>query len=118
MKTSNETPTTYGDILTINVDVQNDFALPTGALSVPDGEGVIKPLNQLNTWTRESGGTVVFTGDWHPDDTTHFDTHGGPWPVHCRANRAGAAIHDDLYIDTAQDTIAHKGMSNTDEGKV
>ena len=112
---SHENPATYGEIITINVDVQNDFALPAGALSVPDGEAVIEPLNLVNEWTRERGGNVVFTRDWHPEDTAHFDTHGGIWPPHCIQNRAGAAFHDSLIIREG-DSIGSKGMSKVDDG--
>lgn len=108
-------PKVYGDVITINVDVQNDFALPTGALSVTDGEAVIEPLNHINHWTRENGGQVVFTRDWHPEDTAHFNTHGGPWPPHCMQYRAGAAFHDDLVMKE-NDNIGSKGTSKTDDG--
>ena len=41
---------------------------------------------------REAAGCPVYASrDWHPLDTTHFKTAGGPWPVHCVAGSAGAA---------------------------
>lgn len=96
----------YGEIVTINVDPQNDF-MPGGALAVKDGDLVVPALNRLNTWTRANGGRVAFTRDWHPDDTDHFTK----WPPHCRQYRAGAAFHDDLVIDIEHgDSIASKGM--------
>lgn len=110
-----ELPRTYGEVVEINVDVQNDFALPTGALSVRDGEAVIEPLNATSEFVRENDGFVIDTGDQHDPRTTHFDTNGGPWPVHCVKNRAGAALHDNLEIKP-NDSIAHKGLSLTDDG--
>lgn len=111
----NKAPKVYSDVIAINVDVQNDFALPTGALSVAGGEEVIEPLNNLNRWVRENGGQVLFTRDWHPKDTAHFNTHGGPWPPHCIRNRAGAAFHDNLEIMSG-DNIADKGDDIVDDG--
>lgn len=108
-------PRVYGDIVAINVDVQNDFALPTGALSVADGEAVIAPLNATSDFVRKNGGFVIDTGDQHDPRTTHFNTNGGPWPVHCVKNRAGAALHDALDIKP-NDSVAHKGLSLVDDG--
>ena len=97
-------------IVTINVDVQNDF-LPGGSLAVTGGDAVISPLNDINVLTRELGGAVVFTGDQHPLETPHF----GPdaWPVHCVAGTEGAALSTDLYV-LPEDIIVDKGMGQTD----
>ena len=97
-------------IVTINVDVQNDF-LPGGSLAVTEGDQVIAPLNAVNEYTRTNGGTVIFTGDQHPEVTPHF----GPdaWPVHCVASTEGAALADTLDIQP-QDVIVDKGMGQTD----
>lgn len=115
MKVAETQPRVYSDVITINVDVQNDFALPDGALSVRDGEKVIEPLNQINEWTRANNGQVVFTRDYHPLNTRHFAKHGGPWPVHCVAGTSGAEIHKDLRVSTG-DIIANKGMGTEDDG--
>lgn len=109
------TPERYGEIVTINVDVQNDF-MPDGSLPVMYGDEVVSPLNHLNQWTRDRGGSVVFTRDWHPDETAHFQEFGGPWPPHCRRYRAGAAFHNELQIDVeGGDTIASKGMGREND---
>lgn len=95
-------------IVTINVDVQNDFC-PGGSLAVTDGDHVVSPLNKLNDFTRSYDGTVVFTGDQHPTETEHFHK----WPVHCVAGTDGAALHKGLVVlDT--DVIIDKGMGQTD----
>ncbi|OGL34348.1 hypothetical protein A3F64_00125 [Candidatus Saccharibacteria bacterium RIFCSPHIGHO2_12_FULL_42_8] len=80
-------------LVQINVDVQNDFC-PGGALAVPDGDKVTKPLNKLAYVVREEGGIVVATQDFHPEQTSHFDQ----WPVHCVAGTDGADFHPDLSV--------------------
>jgi len=94
-------------IVTVNVDVQNDF-LPGGSLAVTDGDKVIDVLNDVNNYTRSLGGTVVFTGDQHPDETPHFDI----WPKHCVAGTEGAALADTLEV-LPTDMIIDKGMEQT-----
>ncbi len=95
-------------IVTINVDVQNDFC-PGGSLAVREGNEVVAPLNELNEYTRAQDGTVVFTGDQHPQETPHFNT----WPVHCVAGTEGAALHQDLQI-LPGDVLVDKGTGQTD----
>ena len=99
-------PTTTRDVL-IAVDVQNDFI--TGSLAVTEGAQVIAPINELAEAVRANNGTVVFTRDWHPETTPHFDT----WPVHCVANDNGAEFAPTLDVQAA-DTILSKGMGQTD----
>jgi nicotinamidase/pyrazinamidase len=109
---------TYDSVVAINVDVQNDFC-PGGSLAVPEGDAVIAPLNRLNRWVRDENGLVVFTRDWHPAVTSHFDK----WPVHCVQNRAGAAFHDDLkmidsteyFTGSGHDLVASKGMGKDED---
>lgn len=111
MKTP-EVPRMYGEIVVVNVDIQNDFALPNGALAVENGEAVIHPANNINTYVRNLGGLVAFTQDWHrPDNMKHF----GLWGAHCVQNKAGAALHDDLIV-LPRDTIAQKGTGLDDDG--
>ena len=97
-------------IVTINVDVQNDF-MPGGSLAVPNGDEVIIALNELNNFTRQNNGLVIATGDQHPIDTPHF----GPdaWPPHCVQNTDGAAFDTRLNI-LPTDIILDKGMGQTD----
>ena len=89
------------------VDVQNDFI--NGSLAVPAGENVVEPLNNLTEAARVAGDTVVFTRDWHPETTPHFDT----WPVHCVQGTEGASFYPALDIDSG-DIIISKGMGQTD----
>jgi nicotinamidase/pyrazinamidase len=80
-------------------DVQNDFADPTGSLSVPGGNEVVDAVNAEIAAARAAGSLVVYTQDWHPPRTPHFVTDGGPWPVHCVAGTWGAELHPRLTVD-------------------
>ena len=91
----------------VAVDVQNDFI--DGSLAVNEGEQVVQPLNEVAAAVRENGGQVIFTRDWHPEETPHFDT----WPVHCVAGTEGAEFHPALQIE-AQDVVLSKGTGQTD----
>jgi nicotinamidase/pyrazinamidase len=95
----------------IVVDVQHDFADPSGSLAVPGGADVVPVLNAEATAARAAGGYVVYTADWHPPRTPHFVTGGGIWPVHCVAGTPGAAFHPDLVVDGP---VVHKGANGED----
>jgi nicotinamidase/pyrazinamidase len=94
----------------IVVDVQNDFC-PGGALAVPDGDGVVEPVNRLAA----AAPFVVATRDWHPRDHGSFAEQGGPWPVHCVAGSFGAELHPG--IDRSRvDVVLDKGQARETEG--
>ncbi len=80
------------------VDVQNDFADPKGSLYVRDGEAVISIINEEIGAARGSNALVVYTQDWHPESTPHFQKDGGIWPVHCVQGTWGAEFHPDLKV--------------------
>jgi nicotinamidase/pyrazinamidase len=80
------------------VDVQNDFADPKGSLSVPGGENVIDFINGQIETAAEAGASVIYTQDWHPESTPHFEKDGGIWPVHCVADTPGAELHPALNV--------------------
>ena len=82
----------------IVVDVQNDFADPSGSLYVTEGEKVIAPINDEIRNAQASGALVVYTQDWHPSSTPHFEKDGGIWPVHCVQGTWGAGLHPDLHV--------------------
>jgi nicotinamidase-related amidase len=99
--------------IAINVDVQNDFC-PGGTLAVENGHEVTFPLNKINDAVRTAGGQVVFTRDWHPEQTNHFIQYGGPWPTHCVAGTDGGAFHADLDIQD-EDLIFSKGTEKDED---
>ena len=81
------------------VDIQNDFAHPSGGLSVAGGEEVVPIANREADRARDAGALVVYTRDWHPPDTPHFERYGGIWPVHCVRETWGADFHAELKVD-------------------
>jgi nicotinamidase/pyrazinamidase len=95
------------------VDVQNDFADPDGSLYVAGGDDIVAVVNRHVAAARDGGALVVYTQDWHPPVTPHFDTQGGVWPVHCVKDTWGAALHPDLYV--ADDAaVVRKGTDGAD----
>ena len=78
------------------VDLQNDFADPDGGLAVHGGANLVPIINAEITMARSAEATVVFTQDWHPATTPHFQKDGGLWPVHCVADTWGAELHPDV----------------------
>jgi len=80
------------------VDVQNDFADPAGSLAVAGGERLVPIINRQIERAREAGAFVVYTQDWHPETTPHFQKDGGIWPVHCVMDTWGAELHPQLTV--------------------
>src|SRR5688572_7339280 len=103
----------------ILVDIQNDF-LPSGALSVPNGNEVISVANSL----QKEFDLVIATQDWHPANHGSFAiNHPGHkpgdiialngisqilWPAHCVQNTSGAEFPAGLNT-TAVKQIFQKG---------
>ena len=75
------------------VDVQNDFADPSGSLYVREGEQVVPVVNAEIAQAVAAGALTVYTQDWHPPHTPHFKQDGGIWPVHCVEDTWGSAFH-------------------------
>ena len=102
------------------VDVQNDFC-PGGALAVPDGDGVVSPINGL----AERFARILLTQDWHPRGHLSFaSSHPGKspfettkmpygaqvlWPDHCVQGTQGAAFHPRLDLPRAE-LVIRKGF--------
>ena len=80
------------------VDVQNDFADPSGSLTVPGADDVITAVNSEIEAASAAGAMIVYTQDWHPPRTPHFVTDGGPWPIHCVRDTWGAELHPALTV--------------------
>jgi nicotinamidase/pyrazinamidase len=107
------------DLLLI-VDVQVDF-LPGGALPVPDGDAVVRPINAIQGAFRH----VVLTQDWHPPGHVSFATaHPGRapfetvtlprgeqtlWPDHCVQGTPGAGFAPGLDTSRAA-LVVRKGL--------
>ena len=93
------------------VDVQNDFADPAGSLYVRGGEEVVPLVNVEIERVLAAGGHVVYTQDWHPPSTPHFEKDGGIWPVHCVQGTWGADFHPEL---TLRGPVVRKGSNGED----
>jgi nicotinamidase/pyrazinamidase len=95
------------------VDVQNDFADPSGSLSVKGADSAIAVINREAAAAREGGALLVLTQDWHPASTPHFAKDGGPWPVHCVADTWGAELHPALKVPEGT-PVVRKGSNGED----
>jgi nicotinamidase/pyrazinamidase len=94
------------------VDVQNDFADPHGSLYVREGEDVVPLINEEIDRSRGDGALVVYTQDWHPETTPHFQKDGGIWPVHCVQRTWGAELHPGLRV--VEGGLVRKGVGGED----
>ena len=94
------------------VDVQNDFADPAGSLYVEGGEQIVPVVNAEVEKARSAGALIVYTQDWHPERTPHFQRDGGIWPVHCVEDTPGAAFHPDLLVTDSE--VVRKGHDGRD----
>jgi nicotinamidase/pyrazinamidase len=94
------------------VDVQNDFAHPRGNLYISGAEDIIPTINALIDQAKEAGASVVYTQDWHPERTSHFDVDGGNWPVHCVQETWGADLHANLKRNGGY--VVRKGADGSD----
>ncbi len=94
------------------VDLQNDFVdKERGTLSKAANGLVIWAIN-LTTWIAEKlGWLIIFSKDWHPDDTSHFKQ----WPKHCVAGTWGAMIHPRIYVPENA-IFVYKGTKDGEDG--
>ena len=95
----------------IVVDVQNDFAAHEGSLYVQDSERMVPELNALIRAAKATNALIVYTQDWHPETTSHFQKDGGTWPVHCVKGSWGARFHPELVLDGL---VVRKGSGGED----
>ena len=95
------------------VDVQNDFADPNGTLSVEGGRDIVAFVNDQVARAIAEAATVIYTQDWHPEVTPHFETDGGMWPVHCVRDTWGSDFLPDLEVTPAAQ-ILRKGTDGED----
>lgn len=79
------------------VDMQKDFCAG-GTLAVPYSDHVVTALNRYLDDALARGVTIYASRDWHPAVTSHFKSHGGPWPVHCVQGTDGARFHPNLRL--------------------
>ena len=95
------------------VDVQHDFADPVGSLYIRGAEEIVPVVNGEIAAAVDAGALVVYTQDWHPESTPHFEKDGGIWPVHCVHDTWGAEFHADLRVAEGAPVI-RKGVGGED----
>lgn len=95
------------------VDVQHDFADPVGNLYVRGAEEIVPVANAEIAAAVDAGADVIYTQDWHPASTPHFEKDGGVWPVHCVHDTWGAAFHEGLHVEASAPVI-RKGTGGED----
>ena len=93
----------------IVVDVQRDFC-EGGALAAADTLSLLEPLKKNIDAARRGGAAIVYTQDWHPAEHSSFRVNGGPWPIHCVRETAGAELMKPLRVE-AGDIVVHKGVA-------
>ncbi len=93
------------------VDVQNDFADPAGSLYVKGGEEVVPFVDREIDRALAGAALVVYTQDWHPEATPHFQKDGGIWPVHCVRDTWGAELPPGLKVEGE---VVRKGIGGED----
>src|SRR5689334_11529574 len=97
----------------IVVDMQNDFADPSGSLYVEGAGDVVSAVNREIDAANAAGAFVTYTQDWHPASTPHFEKDGGVWPVHCVGDTWGAEFHPALHVTSDVDVV-RKGTGGED----
>ena len=80
------------------VDVQNDFADPRGSLYVEGADELVAFVNAEIDKAQAAGATIVYSRDWHPPATPHFQTLGGIWPEHCVGDTWGSEYYPSLKV--------------------
>ena len=76
----------YGTVL-FDIDTQNDFLLPVGALSVPGAAKLIPTFARIYELAQQRSIPVIATVDAH----TERDPEFAVWPPHCVARTLGQA---------------------------
>lgn len=109
------------DALLVVIDMQNDFVLPIGSLSVNGAMNIVPMINSI----RDRFNKVMWTQDWHPADHISYVTNHPNhkvydqintgsytqvlFPPHCLQNSEGAEIHKDL-VRKEGDLYVKKGQ--------
>lgn len=100
-----------GRTVLVVTDLQNDFADPAGSLHVAGGEELVPLVDRLVGAARGAGALVVYTQDWHPEETPHFAAFGGTWPPHCVKGTWGAELVAGLDV---AGPVVRKGSNGED----
>lgn len=94
-----------------DVDTQNDFMLPAGALYVPGAEQILPAVARLNRYAAEHGIPLISSTDAHAENDPEFQQ----WPPHCVAGTFGqqkppeTLLEPRVVIPTAPGTYDVRG---------
>src|SRR4051794_18238727 len=91
----------------IDVDTQNDFVLPAGALYVPGAEKVVPAVARLNHFAADRGHALISTVDAHSENDPEFRT----WKPHCVVDTVGQQKPAATLVSSGQ-TIFPKVSTN------
>ena len=111
--------------LYVDVDTQNDFCAPEGALFVRGAPAILDNVRRLVDHAVTSGALLVGSVDSHNFTAWEFADNGGPFPPHCvkgtvgwlkmpgtlaearglRAGPAAATNHDKASFRTAPSAV-------------
>lgn len=100
-----------GNCAIFGVDLQNCFGHPRGSLYVKGGEELVEPGNKLTAFGVKKGYLIMFSRDWHPADSTHFDK----WPVHGVAGTWDAEFLKGLVLPPGS-FVFYKGTQRDKDG--
>lgn len=90
-----------------DIDTQNDFVSPAGALYVPGAEKIIRVVGRLNQYAADRGHRLISTVDAHTENDPEFRT----WRPHCVLGTYGQQKPSATIIATGQ-TIFPKVTTN------
>lgn len=94
-----------------DVDTQNDFMLPAGALYVPGAEEILPAVARLNHYAASRGIPLISSTDAHAENDPEFQE----WPPHCVAGTLGqqkpteTLVEPRVVIPTVPGTYAIQG---------
>lgn len=72
-----------------NVDTQNDFINPDGALYVQGSEQIKPNLKILTEYAKKKKIKIMGSVDAHTEKDSEMKANGGPFPFHCMINTFG-----------------------------
>jgi nicotinamidase/pyrazinamidase len=97
-----------------DVDTQNDFLLPAGALYVPGAEALVDSLARLNRHAAARGFPLLSTADAHLENDPEF----ARWPAHCVSGTHGQRKPASTLLGRRSVIPAHRApieMEETDQ---
>ena len=104
----------FKDCAIFGVDLQNCFGHSQGGLYVGSPKKILKQDNKLVSHAKRAGSLIIFSADWHPPDSDHFQPIG-PWPPHGIAYTWDAEFLSGLNISPGS-IILYKGTEKTQHG--